>query len=80
VFTRFSGFARISAKRGSRIRLFCALAFATLLSCVGAARSTGNTAEPPSLYQELDASYSALRQQFNRDAGHVRILMLLSPT
>jgi hypothetical protein len=37
-------------------------------------------ANPPPRYQVLDADLSSLRSQFNQDAGHIRILMLLSPT
>jgi len=37
-------------------------------------------ANPAPRYQVLDADLSSLRGQFNQDAGHIRILMLLSPT
>ncbi len=31
-------------------------------------------------FQSLDADLTALRARFNQDAGHVRVLLLLSPT
>jgi hypothetical protein len=59
---------------------YAALALWTLLPLLGAIGAHGKTANAPLSYRELDASFFALRQQFNLDAGHIRILMLLSPT
>ena len=35
---------------------------------------------PAVSYPELDAQLTALQQQFNRDAGHPRLVMILDPT
>ena len=56
------------------------IAFWPLITLLGAIGVSGKAANPALPYRELDASYSGLRQQFNQDVGHVRILMLLSPT
>lgn len=49
-----------------------ALVFAALASC-----KAGGPASP---YEKLDEHASALRDQFNADIGHVRVILLVAPT
>ncbi len=48
------------------------------LALVGSDGRSRATDRPP--YQVLDSDLAALRQQFDADAGRVRVLLLLSPT
>jgi hypothetical protein len=53
-------------------------AFLFGLALAGSNGRSRATDQPP--YQVLDSDLAALRQQFDADAGRVRILLLLSPT
>lgn len=53
------------------------------LACLAAFAQAPSTKDKPAsqpVYQVLGPDLSALRERFNEDAGHPRILMLLSPT
>lgn len=53
------------------------LAILTVLTAALASCKAGGPASP---YEVLDDHAQALRDQFNKDVGHVRVVMLVAPT
>lgn len=54
--------------------------FVSILLALLSLTSTLPGQEHQSLYPPLDAQFKPLREQFNSDAGKVRLLILLDPT
>jgi hypothetical protein len=62
----------------TRLVPFPRLLGAVVVASLAAAGCTGGPA--PSPHAVLTASGDPLRAQFNRDAGHVRVVILAAPT
>ncbi|MGH9813655.1 MAG: hypothetical protein ACRD4T_11025 [Candidatus Acidiferrales bacterium] len=59
---------------------FLTLLCATLLGLVFGVAAPAGAQEPTPSPPVLDAGFEPLRAGFNRDADHIRLLLLLDPT